>query len=492
MTTPQNPPRQFRRNPLVILTVVASVGFVTALDNTVVAVIAPSVGEDFAMDLGTLQWVSIAYMLPYAGLVLVAGAVLDRLGDRALFAGLVLFCVGAVLCGLSWNAVSLLLGRILQGISAAVIVPGTLGLLRTELPGGWRATAAATWTAALAAALASGPWLGGLVARHAHWSWIFHGNVLFVAPAVALLLARGVSGRGGGRRDPVRLSAALAVTTGLTLLLAALVTSAEGELGVRAAVLLGGAGGVVLCGFVLAERRSTAPLVPPRLVTDRLFAGSNSLLVLWGLGISGVVFFTPLLHQRYLGLAPDSAGLPLVLVAVGVVLATPFVPRATRVFGVAAVVACGLATVSVGLFLLASVNHLLQLPPRFPALLVIGLGSALTAPLTSHALEASGESEAGGASGVLTASREVSSAFGVALIGAVISVVLARGIDSDLDRPEALASGYTHGLVVAAVLQGIAALAALPLLRPKDPERGGSSGDTDPAPEVSAAREEGV
>ncbi|SFD71539.1 Major Facilitator Superfamily protein [Actinopolyspora alba] len=453
------------RSPVTVLTVVAFVGFVTALDNTIVAAAAPSVGRDLGIGLATLQWVSIAYMLPYAGLVLVAGTVLDRLGDRALLAGFGVFAAGAVVCGAAGGAVPLLLGRACQGVAAAFIVPGTLRLLRTELPERLRATAAATWTAALAAALALGPWLGGVVSQYLHWSWIFYGNLPFVLPAV-VLVSLGTSQGDRRRAAKVRLPAALAVTTGLVLLTSALVTASETGAGPSWSVPLGVLGALLLAGFVLGERRAAEPLVPRRLLRGRVFPGANVLLLLWGLGISGVVFFTPLVHQSYLGLDPGTAGLPLVVVAFGVTAATPLVGPAARGFGTHRVVACGLGVVALGLFGLAAVNTVAAILPRVPALLLIGAGSAFTAPITSHALDSSDEDDAGTASGVLTASRELSSAFGVAVVGLVVSTVLRHRVATGSPEPAALAAGYTQGVLLAASLQVIAAVLAWSLLRP--------------------------
>ncbi|SDK64259.1 Major Facilitator Superfamily protein [Actinopolyspora mzabensis] len=468
------------RSPLLVLTVVAFVGFVTALDNTIVAAAAPSVARDLGIGLATLQWVSIAYMLPYAGLVLLAGTVLDRLGDRALLAGLGVFAAGAVVCGAAGSAVPLLLGRTCQGVAAAFIVPGTLRLLRTELPERLRATAAATWTAALAAALALGPWLGGVVSQYLHWSWIFYGNLPFVLPAV-VLVSLGTSQRDRRSAAKVRLSAALAVTSGLVLLTSALVTASEAGAGPSWSVpLLGVLGALLLAGFVLGERCASAPLVPPRLLRGRVFPGANVLLLLWGLGISGVVFFTPLVHQSYLGLDPGTAGLPLVVVAFGVTAATPLVGPAARAFGTHRVVACGLGVVALGLFGLAAVNTLAAILPRVPALLLIGAGSAFTAPITSHALDHSDQDDAGTASGVLTASRELSSAFGVAVVGLVVSTVLRHRIATGSAEPAALAAGYTHGVLLAALLQVIAAVLAWSLLRPvsTDPRSRGATDES--------------
>ncbi|SDP69006.1 drug resistance transporter, EmrB/QacA subfamily [Actinopolyspora xinjiangensis] len=473
------------RPPAVVLTVVAFVGFVTTLDNTVVAAAAPSMGRDLGIELAVLQWVSIAYMLPYAGLVLVAGTVLDRLGDRALLAGFGLFAAGAVVCGAAGSAVPLLLGRAAQGVAAALIVPGTLRLLRTELPRGRRATAAATWTAALAAALALGPWLGGVVSQYLHWSWIFYGNLPFVVPAV-VLVAVGTSG--GERPSAVkpRVPAALAVTTGLVLLTAALVTASEAGAGMSWSVPLGVLGALVLTGFAFGERRAREPLVPPRLLRERVFLGANVLLLLWGLGISGVVFFTPLVHQDYLGLGPGAAGLPLVLVALGVIIATPLVGPAVRKLGTHRVVASGLGVVALGLFGLAAVNPVASVAPRVPVLLVVGLGSAFTAPITSRALDESGEDDAGTASGVLTAARELSSAFGVAVLGLVVSIVQQHRLAAGSPEPSALASGYTHAVLLAALLQAIAASLAWPLLRPAPFD--GSAASAEPTSRVKNSR----
>ncbi|MGJ7906949.1 MFS transporter [Actinopolyspora sp. H202] len=472
MTAPSNSTARVEtgpgRPPAMVLAVVAFVGFVTALDNTIIAAAAPSVGRDLGIGLATLQWVSIAYMLPYAGLVLVAGTVLDRLGDRALLAGFGAFAAGAVVCGAAGSAAPLLLGRTCQGVAAAFIVPGTLRLLRTELPERLRATAAAIWTAALAAALALGPWLGGVVSQYLHWSWIFYGNLPFVLPAV-VLVSLGTSQRDRRRAAKVRLPAALAVTTGLVLLTSALVTASKTDAGASWAVPLGALGALLLAGFVFSERRAPDPLVPPRLLRGRVFPGANVLLLLWGLGISGVVFFTPLVHQSYLGLDPGTAGLPLVVVAFGVTVAAPLVGPAARGFGTHRMVACGLGVVALGLFGLAAVNTVTAILPRVPALLLIGAGSAFTAPITSHALDRSDEDDAGTASGVLTASRELSSAFGVAVVGLVVSTVLRHRIATGSPEPAALAAGYTYGVLLAAFLQVIAAVLAWPLLRPASP-----------------------
>ncbi|SHF16776.1 MFS transporter [Streptoalloteichus hindustanus] len=397
------------------LAVVALVAFVSTVDNTVVVAAAPTIGRDLGMGLSSLPWLSIGYMLPYGGLLLVAGALVDRGGNRVLLAGLAVFAGGSLLGGLAQTAEAVLTARVVQGIAAALVVPGTLRLVRTALDPRWRTPGAAIWTAAVATALALGPWLGGFLTEHAHWSWIFLGHLPLLL-AAGLLVPR-VGDSAVRRPAPTRVSGAPTST------------------------------------------------VASRLRRNPIFLGANAVLLLWGLGTSGVVFYTPLLHQDFLGMSPGRASLPLSVVAVAVIATTPLVPAIQRRLGPARTVALGLTGVAAGMTAVAAVNHVPSVEPRLVGLLVVGVGSALTTPLTAHALDVVDAEDAGVASGLLTAAREVSAAAGIALTGAVLALVNA-GQTTGLTGPE-LARGYTAGLVLAAAAQLAGAALAPRLLRPR-------------------------
>jgi MFS family permease len=256
--------------------------FVTTLDNTIVAAGAPSIARDLGLDLGTLQWVALGYMLPFAGLLLVAGTLIDRWGRRAtLLAGLLAFGIGAAAGGLAGSVGLLVAARVLQGAAAAFLVPGLLSLLRSNLDARGRTLGAAVWTASLAAALALGPALGGLLSAYLGWAWIFYVNLPFVA--VLLVLLPGTVPPGRDPSGPPPAAGAMTVATAsLVLLTAALVELGEDA---RTGVALLTAGTALGAGFVLRERRARERLVPADLTGNRVFAGSLAVQVLWGLGI---------------------------------------------------------------------------------------------------------------------------------------------------------------------------------------------------------------
>lgn len=418
------------RIPAATVLLIALVAFVTAMDNTIVVAAAPTIGRELGLGVTVLPWLSIAYLLPYAGLLLLAGTLVDRFGlRRALLTGLVGFGVFAVLASLAGDGALLIAARVGQGCGAALIVPATMSLVRTRLPQSARATGAAIWTAALAAALALGPWLGGVLAEYASWRWIFAAALPFVVPA-ALLVPRDVPSGDAGVR--VRPGPAIVVTAAIVL-----VTGAVGT----TSILLGAAGIAALVAFTRMERRATTPLIPRQLVRDRPFLLINVVASLWGVSIAGVVFFTPLRYQDGLGLSPQAAALPLVLVAVALIVTAPLVPHALSRFGPQWTIASGLVLVAAGLAWLAAVDHLPGLGPRLVGLLVLGVGSACTTPLTALALDRADAEIAGAASGVLTASRELAGALGVALFGLVVSLAGAN------------LAGYRTGLLAAALLQ---------------------------------------
>ncbi|GGS60913.1 MFS transporter [Actinokineospora fastidiosa] len=424
------------------------VAFLTAADNTVVAAAAPSIGGDLGLGLAATQAITAAYLVPFAGLLLSAGAFVDRVGERrALRLGLFGFAAGTVLAALGarFGVGVLLGGRAAQGAAAALLVPAALGVIRTRLSDHDRPKGAALWAVCLAAALAGGPALGGLTAEHLHWTWVFWGFLPIVALGVAVLPEPAPPPRPGrvGVLGGGLAAAAMALLTGGLLVLA------DGHAVAGPLVALGLA---AAAAFAVRERH--APILPRELLASRTVRVTVVAQALWGLGVTGVSVVTPLVHQRWLGLGPAEAALPLAAVAGALILAAPFVPRLSRAHGQAAVAAGGLAVVAAGLVAIAAVDHIPLLWPRMPGLVLIGIGSAATVPLTTLALDAAGERAAGAVSGLLGAAREFAGALGVALIALVVAAA-------------DLVSGYTWALAAAAAGQ-LAAAALVWTLCPLD------------------------
>lgn len=439
------------------MVIIALIAFVTTLDNNIVAAAVPSISRELGLNLAEVQWVVIGYMLPFAGLLLVSGTLVDRWGQRrSLLLGLLAFGLGALLGGVAGDATTLIVARVLQGAAAAVIMPAALSLLRTGMDAKRRAFGTAVWTASLALAIATGPAIGGALSEYLHWTWIFYSNVPFVVIAAALvpLVAPDVQPAAAGKVDVTGMVLATTAMTSFTMAMVSLGESSAGAIDWPIPAVIGI---VTALGFLISQRYSAHPLVPKAVLEQRAFVGGVLVQLLWGLGVTGIVFFTPLVYQESLHLSPTEAGMPLVAAAVGLILVTPFVPAVVARLGPRNTVVVGLLMVTGGLVLLAMVNHIPSVPPRMPGLLMVGAGSALTTPLTTYALDMVAAAHAGVASGLLTASREVSSALGVALIGALITVRQSAELAEGATGEQAIAAGATASYLGAAIVELLAA-----------------------------------
>jgi MFS family permease len=251
--------------------------FVDVLDVNAVVVALPSIGEDLGFSQANLQWVISAYVLFFAGFLLLAGRLADLWGKRRTFvAGLALFTGASLACGLSVSPEMLVIARAVQGLGAAITAPAALSIITTIFEEGpKRQRAVATWTAVAAGGGAVGLLLGGLITDVLGWQWVFLVNIPVGAAGVVLSYSllpeiRGTSA--SGRPD---LLGAATVTTGLVLLVFGL-TRAE-EVGFGSPVALGTLllATVFVGSFVIVERRVADPLVPLGIFRLREFVGAG-------------------------------------------------------------------------------------------------------------------------------------------------------------------------------------------------------------------------
>src|SRR3989454_11268045 len=283
--------------------------FMIMLDNTVVNVALPSIQRDLKVSVAGLEWVVNAYFLTFAVLMLTGGKLADLLGRRRIFiVGLLIFTVSSLACGLASSGQMLIAARAVQGVGAAMMNPATLSIITATFPPRQRGLAMGIWVGVSAVALALGPITGGLLAEHAHWSWIFFINVPI--GVFAILAARIVIRESKDSSADQRLDLPGLATSGSALLALTYALIEANNKGWTSPEILSlfGVAVVGLLAFVALEKRQRAPMLDLSLFRNRTFAGANATMALVALAMFGVFFFVSLFVQNILHYSPVQAG----------------------------------------------------------------------------------------------------------------------------------------------------------------------------------------
>lgn len=467
------------------LAVVFLTMFLVSLDLSIVNVALPAM--DAALDLGPtgLAWVINAFLLPYAGLLLLGGRLADLVGRRTLLlASLGVFAAASLWGGAAQEGWQLIVGRGLQGVAAAVLTPMSLALVTAEFEEGTaRSKAMAVWGGAGAAGGALGVVLSGLLTDHLNWRWVMWVNVAFVVVAMTAVL-RGVSNRvPAGQRRPDILGGLLA-TAGVTALVMGVIGADEHGWAAPPVLAWFAAGVIALLAFAAVEARVSDPLVPLGFLRQRSLIGASVFGFLLTSAQIASFFFVSQIMQRVLGYSPTETGLAFLPFCVGImvglraaqVMAAERGPRpvllAGGLVGAAGLLWFGFAGPSSG-FVTAILG---------PSLVCsVGVGAAMVA-MGLAASSGVPADQAGLASGILNSTRQLGGALGLAVL-----VTVASSVTGDATTPDALSEGFGTALRVAAALLAVGAIAAtliIPAARPKSRVSGPSDALPDPSPAV--------
>ncbi|QKG26910.1 MFS transporter [Actinomadura verrucosospora] len=432
--------------------IVAAV-FMLMLDATVVTVAVPGMRRDLHAGLGDLQWVMNAYTMAMAASQLTAGAFADRWGRRRSFlAGVALFALASLACGLAPTAAALIAARAVQGLAGALMFATTLALIAQCYTGQARGVAFGVRGTAAGLAVVLGPVIGGALVSALGWRWVFLVNV----PVAAVTLAMGV--RSLPREEPaseprrIDLAGPCLLAVSLSLLVFGLLRAEDHGWGSTGSLLVFGASAVSFVVFLVAESRLRDPMLDLPLFRGRAFSGTQIGSFTVQASVFALLIYVSLWFQDQLGFSALKTGLCFLPLVVPILVAGPVAGAVMDRLPKGPLVAGSLALLAVAILLMTGLDAGSSWTHLAPGMALAGLACGIALPtLGSLAVDVADQSRLGMASGVNNTVMQVGSAVGIAVYGAVLSRhrVFADGLDALFTTASAVA---LCGAVLTAVL----------------------------------------
>ena len=442
--------------------------FMIMLDNTVVNVSLPAMQRSLGLQISELEWVVTGYALTFGALMLTGGKLADLFGRRRAFiAGLLVFTLASLGCGLAPGPGTLIAWRVVQGLGAALMNPATLSIITVTFPPRERGRAIGIWVCV--SALALGPPFGGFITEKVSWSWIFFINVPIGVAAVVAALAFIDESRNTSLEQRADVPGLLTFALGLFALTYGLIeANAHGWGSVRIVGSFALAA-VMLASFIALERHQRVPMLDLSLFRDRTFAGANTVMLLVALAMFGVFFYMSLYMQQVLGYSPFQAGAAFLPMTLLIITVAPRAGELADRIG-SRVLACGgQLLVALALVLFARLRVDSGYGSLLVPMVVSGAGMAMTmTPATAAAMSAVRADKAGVGSAVLNSARQVGGSIGIALTGAVVASGLSDALARGEAGPVAFVQGMHGGFLLCAAIALTGSVIAFATLRAPD------------------------
>ena len=420
---------------------------VVTIDNTILNTAIPTLARELQATTVDLQWITNAYTLAFAALLITAGGLGARFGHRRiLLTGLTLFALGSAFAALSHTSMQLIGWRTVMGAAAALVMPATLSLVVSMFAPQERGRAIGIWSATAGLGIAIGPVAGGVLLEHFSWGSVFWINVPLVAGVIAATVflvppARGIT-KGSFDIPGLLLSAG-----GLALIVDALTQASLRGWSSPVTVLEIVSATALLAGFVWWELRASAPMTDVRIFTSRVFSTSNAILAVTFFALFGVLFTYTQYLQLVRGYGPLVAGVGAVPFAIVMATVASSSDRMVGRFGVRSSIATGLAVMSAGLLVLSiAADRYAPFGILAAIMALVGAGMGLVmAPATTTSMSSVAPQQASMASSINSVVRELGGVLGVAVIGTVVATVFRSrfepGVDTSTADPAQIHAG---------------------------------------------------
>lgn len=453
------------------LGVIAIAQLMVVLDASIVNIALPNLQQDLGITDSNRQWVVTAYTLAFGGLLLLGGRIADYWGrKRSFLVGLVGFAGASAIGGFAQNQAMLFGSRALQGAMAALLAPAALSLITTTFSDSKeRAKAFGVYGGLSAGGAAIGLILGGLLTEYASWRWCLGVNVpiAIIAFTLAVPAVKESKATGDTRYD---IPGAVTSTAGLVTLVYGITKAGEDGWGSTTALSFFGVAALLLAAFFIIEAKTSHPLLPVRVLTERNRGASYLTSLIVGSGLFGMFLFLSIYFQGILQYSPVKSGLLFLPFSVGVGISAGLASQLLPKFGPRYVSFVGLLMAVSGLLLLTRLTPTsAYVSDILPALVLMSLGMGLVfVPLSATALFGVGNHDAGVASAVLNTSQQIGGALGTAFLNTIATTAtanyfIANNIVPDpMKDPMSYAQGLTHGFTHAFVWSaGLLALGAV-------------------------------